>query len=98
MNWEQVMLLFQTHNKVIFRLEGVGESVGESVGEQEFYAEDIFNVIRDEMDLLDEQNESLRLDVRDSILEEERLNSYIDSLENHIDNLEREISELRGEN
>ena len=82
MNWEQVMLLFQTHNKVIFRLEDVGE--------QEFYADDIFNVIRDEMDLLDEQNESLRLDIRDSISEEERLNDYID-------HLEREIAELRGE-
>lgn len=90
MNWEQVMLLFQTHNKVIFRLEGVGE--------QEFYAEDIFNVIRDEMDLLDEQNETLRLDVRDSIAEENRLNEYIDSLENQIDHLERELGKLRGEN
>ena len=83
MNWEQVMLLFQNHDKVIFRLEGVGE--------QEFSTEEIFQVIREEMNLLDDENESLRLDIRDAIAEEERLNDYID-------HLEREIAELRGEN
>lgn len=89
MNWEKVMLLFEVHDTVIFRLEGVGE--------QQFSTDEIFQVIREIMELLDDQNESLRLDVRDSILEEERLNEFIDHLANYNDHLEREILELRGE-
>ncbi len=49
------------------------------------------------IEILEDNHECLRLDIRDAMAEEERLNSYIDSLENQIDHLERELEELRSE-
>ena len=53
--------------------------------------------LREHIEILEDNHECLRLDVRDSIAEEERLNDYINTLENQIDHLERELAELRGE-
>ena len=46
--------------------------------------------LTEHIEILEDNHECLRLDIRDAIAEEERLNDYID-------HLERELAELRGE-
>lgn len=53
--------------------------------------------LTEHIEILEDNHECLRLDIRDAIAEEERLNDYINTLENYIDHLERELADLRGE-